>query len=167
MSYQIWVWFILVYQKTLKRMFKTGFWVQNHLLNLCTKLNMYEIFFMIIHLFPKYWNDDHVQKSHYSWSSRRKKGTINPIYFSYLSRFKVWLLCNSSHIFSPKVKGILYCHFLVGKRAITNNYRDQSRKDTKYEANKIKSNNFMVSNRENFNISIEKLEKEYEKIILL
>ena len=36
MSYQIWVGFIFVYQKSLKWMFKTGFWVQNHILNLCS-----------------------------------------------------------------------------------------------------------------------------------
>ena len=33
-SYQIWVWYIFVFQKFLKRTFKTGFWVQNHLLKL-------------------------------------------------------------------------------------------------------------------------------------
>ena len=31
----IWVGFIFVYQKSLKRTFKTSFWVQNHLLSLC------------------------------------------------------------------------------------------------------------------------------------
>ena len=35
MSYQIWVGYF-VYQKSLKRTFKTGFWVQNHLMNLCS-----------------------------------------------------------------------------------------------------------------------------------
>ena len=35
LSYQIWVEFIFVYQKSLKRPFKTSFWVQNYLLNLC------------------------------------------------------------------------------------------------------------------------------------
>ena len=34
LSYHIWVEFIFVYQKSLKRTFKTSFWVQNHLLNL-------------------------------------------------------------------------------------------------------------------------------------
>ena len=34
LSYQISVGFIFVYQKSLKRTFKTGFWVQNHRLNL-------------------------------------------------------------------------------------------------------------------------------------
>ena len=32
-----WLRFIFVYQKSLKRTFKTGFWVQNHLLNLCSR----------------------------------------------------------------------------------------------------------------------------------
>ena len=38
LSYQIWVWFIFLYQKSLKRTFQTGFWVQNHLLNLCSSV---------------------------------------------------------------------------------------------------------------------------------
>ena len=33
LSYQIWVGIIFVYQKSLKRTLKTGFWVQNHLSN--------------------------------------------------------------------------------------------------------------------------------------
>ena len=36
LSYQIWVGFIFVYQKSLKWVLKTCFWVQNHLLNLCS-----------------------------------------------------------------------------------------------------------------------------------
>ena len=36
LSHQIWVGFIFVYQKSLKWTFKTSFWVQNHLLNLCS-----------------------------------------------------------------------------------------------------------------------------------
>ena len=35
LSYQIWV----GYQKSLKQTFKTGFWVQNHLLNSCSTVN--------------------------------------------------------------------------------------------------------------------------------
>ena len=31
-----WVGFIFVYQKSLKQTFKNSFWVQNHLLNLCS-----------------------------------------------------------------------------------------------------------------------------------
>ena len=34
--YQIWTGFIFLYQKSLKQTFKTGFWEQNHLLNLCS-----------------------------------------------------------------------------------------------------------------------------------
>ena len=36
LSYHFWVGFTFVYQKFLNRTIKTGFWVQNHLLNLCS-----------------------------------------------------------------------------------------------------------------------------------
>ena len=36
MSYQIWFGFNFVYHMSLKRTFKNGFWVQNHLWNLCS-----------------------------------------------------------------------------------------------------------------------------------
>ena len=36
LSHQIWVGFIFVYQKSLKRTFQTGLWVLIHLLNLCS-----------------------------------------------------------------------------------------------------------------------------------
>ena len=44
-SYQIWVRFSFAYQKSIKPTFKTGFWVQNHLLNLCSRVvNLQKLF---------------------------------------------------------------------------------------------------------------------------
>ena len=41
-SYEIWVGFISVYQKSLKQIFKTGFWVQNHVFRLPLAQKMVE-----------------------------------------------------------------------------------------------------------------------------
>ena len=49
-SHQIWVGFIFVYQKSLKRTFKTVFWVQNYLLNFCYSVVTSQSFLVVKNL---------------------------------------------------------------------------------------------------------------------